>query len=179
MFELAKEIGVKMLRIIPAVPCGTAKENHIWMSKKEYDIVRNYVREGRKKVSNMEIDCPIDQEIEKDREIFCRAGTLWVYVNFKGEVYPCNNIQDRESICWDKTIKEDKLTDIWRNSKLLNFMRDYNVKSINEECMECSYRVECVGECRALAWSRYRTYNLNMKPEVCFKDLNIEEFRGY
>ncbi|WP_151732814.1 radical SAM/SPASM domain-containing protein ['Paenibacillus yunnanensis' Narsing Rao et al. 2020] len=179
MFELAKSIGITMLRVIPAVPCGQAMENNIWMSKEEYNRVKLMVREGRATVPEIIVDCPIDQEIEADREIFCRAGTLWLYINFKGEIYACNNLQNADSLCWPRTIKEDSVDVIWEQSELLNYMRDYERGTLSAHCIGCDSRVECVGECRALAWARYKQYDLVDKPGVCFKDYSLAEIRGY
>lgn len=179
MVELAKELKIKMLRIIPAVPCGQANENNIWMTKKEYDEVRKMVHEGRERIPEIIVDCPIDQEIEPDRDIYCRAGTLWLYIDFKGRTYPCNNIQNDASQCYDKTIREIEVNEIWEKSHILKSMRDYNVKSVSEECIKCNMRVECAGECRAMTWARYQKYDLSIRPKVCFKDLNMQEARGY
>lgn len=170
MIQLAVEHNVRMLRIIPAVPCGQAKENNILMSAYEYAEVARMVADGRKKAPNLIIDCPIDQRIEKDRSLFCRAGTLWLYFDFRGNVYPCNNLQEPENRVWPNTIKTDKADKIWLDSPLLQFMRDYRNDDVAEQCQSCSLRAACAGECRAMTWARYRTYDLSSKPENCFAE---------
>lgn len=178
MIDLAKEHGVRMLRIIPAVPCGQAEKHNNWMKAEEYSEVGRLVREGRKYAGSMIIDCPIDQPIEKDRSVYCRAGTLWLYFDFKGNVYPCNNIQSIEARCWNNTIKTDNADIIWHDSNLLNYMRNYKNETINEVCQECDLRVSCAGECRAMTWARYRQFDLSTKPDVCFKDINSETYKS-
>jgi len=170
MIKLAKDHHVDMLRIIPAVPCGQAKENHVLMTAFEYSEVARMVAEGRSDAGSLIIDCPIDQRIEKDRSLYCRAGTLWLYFDFRGRAYPCNNLQDPQSSCWPGTIRTDSAVDIWRDSDLLQFMRDYRNTAIDPQCVACDLRVSCAGECRAMTWARYGQFDLSTKPEHCFAD---------
>jgi radical SAM protein with 4Fe4S-binding SPASM domain len=170
MIALARRHGVRMLRVIPAVPCGQAKENHVLMTPFEYAEVARMVAEGRSSAPDLIIDCPIDQRIEKDRSLYCRAGTLWLYFDFKGNVYPCNNIQEPEARCWPNSIKTDRADLIWRTSPLLNYMRDYKRSGLAAECRECALRVSCAGECRAMTWARYKRFDLAVKPDNCYRD---------
>lgn len=170
MIHLAREHQVKMLRVIPAVPCGQAKENSVLMTPFEYAEVARMVSEGRASAPDLIIDCPIDQRIEKDRSMFCRAGTLWLYFDYRGNIYPCNNLQEPENRVWSSTIRTDSAAKVWRESPLLNYMRDYRQSSVAEACQECGLRVACAGECRAMTWARYRKYDLAEKPHNCFAD---------
>ncbi len=84
MFELAHDLHINMLRIIPAVPSGKAFENGILFTREEYNNIGETVQKMRAFVEHdMIVDCPIDQPIESDRSVFCRAATLWLYVNYK------------------------------------------------------------------------------------------------
>lgn len=169
MFELAKELNVDMLRVIPAVPSGQALKNNIFFSQVDYNFIKNIVANQRKTYEKYYIvECPLDQEIEPDREVYCRAGTLWLYINFKGEIFPCNNMQCNE-LRSEYTIKNITADFIWLNDTHLKSMRNYNINTLSTECVDCEYRVECVGECRALSWIRYNQVDLSVKPDNCYK----------
>ena len=179
MIELARGLGLDMLRLIPAVPCGMAKKNRIMFTREEYREIARLVREGRPRIPDIEVDCPLDQPIEPDREVYCRAGTLWVYVNFRGQVFPCNNLQEEENLCSAATIRSEPLDRIWEQSELLNLMRDFRRSTLDPRCVGCECRAECAGECRAMAWARYRAYDLAQKPSPCFREADITTARGY
>jgi len=179
MIELARELDLDMLRLIPAVPCGMARENRIMFTREEYREIARLVAEGRKRIPDIEVDCPVDQPIEPDREIYCRAATLWVYVNFRGQVFPCNNLQDEANLCSTATIRTVGLDHIWEESELLRRLRDFRRPTLDETCVGCDSRVECAGECRAITWARYRQYDLAHKPSPCFRELDVRALRGY
>lgn len=168
MFDLAHDLRIDRLRIIPAAPCGRAFENGIFFTREEYDQIRRCVQDLRPKVENeMIVDCPIDKEIEPDRSIFCGAATLWLYVNHIGETFPCNNLQCQEARCSDGLGRS--LADVWTDSKVLKSMRNYGEASLHEDCIGCNDRVICAGDCRALCYARYKKFNLAFKPQKCFK----------
>jgi radical SAM protein with 4Fe4S-binding SPASM domain len=177
MFDLANEIMVDVLRIIPAVPTGKAKENGINFSQEDYNEINSIMTEIRKKElknPKMIIDCPVDQPVDENCSVFCRAGTLFFYINYAGHVFPCNNLQAKEAECWDGTVKQFDVVRIWTESKLLNDFRDAENATLAEECAGCSYRAECVGECRAICWARYGQFDLRVKPDNCYKEcINI------
>lgn len=168
MFNLAKELNVNMLRVIPAVPAGKAYSNRIFFTRDEYKHIGETVRRLRPLVeSEMFVDCPIDQPIEPDRSVFCRAATLWFYVNFKGETFPCNNLQNRDAMVSSGFEKD--LAKVWKTSPLLKKLRDYKKKTLHNDCIGCSDRAYCAGECRAMCYARYKTFDLSEKPNTCFK----------
>lgn len=169
MFELAHSLRLDMLRIIPAVPTGKALENGIFFTRAEYKYIGDTVRKMRPLVEKeMFVDCPIDQPIEADRSVYCRAGTLWLYINYKGETFPCNNLQNDDSRC-SSSLEQYDVASTWLNSDILKSMRDYEKKTLHDDCVGCSDRAACAGECRALCYARYRTFDLSNKPDKCFK----------
>ncbi|RCX12499.1 radical SAM protein with 4Fe4S-binding SPASM domain [Anaerobacterium chartisolvens] len=173
MFDLANDIMVDVLRIIPAVPTGKAKENGINFSQGDYNEIRKImsgIRSRELKNPKMIIDCPVDQPVDENCAVYCRAGTLFFYINYAGHVFPCNNLQAKEAECWDGTVKQTDVVEIWTKSKLLNEFRDVENASLAEECIGCSYRAECVGECRAICWARYGQFDLKVRPKDCYKE---------
>ena len=109
----------------------------------------------------MIVDCPVDQPIGENNPVYCRAGTLFLYINYSGHVFPCNNLQAKEAECWHTTIKETPIDTIWTKSPLLNDFRNCRTASLAQECKGCPKRSECVGECRALCFAKYGTFDLN------------------
>jgi radical SAM protein with 4Fe4S-binding SPASM domain len=132
------------------------------------------IRKKELKNPKMIIDCPVDQPVDENCSVFCSAGTLFFYINYAGHVFPCNNLQAKEAECWDGTVKQFDVVRIWTESKLLNDFRDAENATLAEECVGCSYRAECVGECRAICWARYGQFDLRVKPDNCYKEcINI------
>ena len=170
MMKLANSLKLDTLRVIPAVPVGHAMQNCITFSRSEYHAIRDAVRASMSLLDKTVLDCPVVQDIEPDRSVYCRAGTLWCYVNFRGEVYPCNNLQDPRLLCSELTTRTESLANIWRTSPLLHLMRDYNRSTLDDRCIGCEERFACAGECRAMTWARYGQVDLATKPVTCFRD---------
>ncbi|HAU88271.1 MAG TPA: hypothetical protein DCW90_23185 [Lachnospiraceae bacterium] len=173
LFDIMNDIGIDVMRIIPAVPTGQAKVNNITFSEADYQLIAENMKKIRKKElknKKMIVDCPVDQPIGENNPVYCRAGTLFLYINYSGHVFPCNNLQANEAECWNTTIKETPIDTIWTKSPLLNDFRNCRTASLAEGCKGCQKRSECVGECRALCFAKYGTFDLKKKPEHCYRD---------
>lgn len=95
----------------------------------------------------------------------CHAGTLYFSLRPNGDVFPCTFLPIKVG-----NIREQSLTDIWRNSKILNTMRQR--QNLKGKCGACEYRASC-GGCRGRAYACTNDY-LETDP-VCLRDLMIEE----
>lgn len=171
MVNLALSLGVNTLRIIPAVPSGEAKKNRIYFTIDEYKKISDTVllinSDPKILDSDLFIDCPLGHDMN-GKVHDCRAGYMYLYVNSYGYVYPCNNLQDKINICWDKpisSISDFNIVDIWKNSDLLHHFRTNN--ELCNECLSCKHRAECIGQCRALTYHRHKKYNLDFVPDTC------------
>ena len=95
----------------------------------------------------------------------CHAGILYFSLRPNGDVYPCTFLPVKVG-----NIREQSLTDIWRNSKVLNELRDRSL--LKGKCGECEYRETC-GGCRGRAYACTGDY-METDP-VCLQELLLEE----
>jgi radical SAM protein with 4Fe4S-binding SPASM domain len=95
----------------------------------------------------------------------CHAGILYFSLRPNGDVYPCTFLPIKVG-----NIREQSLTDIWRNSKVLNELRDRSL--LKGKCGECEYRETC-GGCRGRAYACTGDY-METDP-VCLQELLLEE----
>jgi radical SAM protein with 4Fe4S-binding SPASM domain len=97
--------------------------------------------------------------------IGCHAGLQYFSLQPDGDVYPCPFLHVKVG-----NIREQNLSDIWHNSKVLNELRDRSM--LKGKCGECEYRETC-GGCRGRAHAYTGDY-LETDP-VCLSDLLLEE----
>lgn len=95
----------------------------------------------------------------------CHAGILYFSLRPNGDVYPCTFLPIAVG-----NIRKQSLTDIWRNSKILNTLRQR--KALKGKCGACEYRETC-GGCRGRAYACTEDY-LESDP-VCMRELMIEK----
>jgi len=80
----------------------------------------------------------------------CHAGIHYLSLRPNGDIYPCPFLQLKVG-----NIKEQNLTDIWFNSRVLNELRNRTL--LKGDCGKCHYREFC-GGCRARAWLQNGDY---------------------
>ena len=95
----------------------------------------------------------------------CHAGNLYLSLRPNGDVYPCTFLPIKVG-----NIREQRLTDIWHNSRVLNELRERRL--LKGKCGECDYRETC-GGCRGRAYACTGDY-LETDP-ICLRDLMLEE----
>ena len=92
------------------------------------------------------------------RELGCHAGITNLSVSANGNVYPCAvGVSYEEMICGN--IREGKIKDIWKFSKLLNYLRELKLKDLDSECIICNYKSICGGGCRIRAFVNKKKMN--------------------
>jgi len=79
----------------------------------------------------------------------CGAGRVYCALQPDGKVTPCVFIGDL--VVGD--IRNQSFKEIWRNSEVLNVLRDRD--NLKENCHSCQFRDFC-GGCRARAWNYFR-----------------------
>lgn len=77
----------------------------------------------------------------------CGAGRLYCAVQPNGKVTPCVFMAE---VVGD--LRRDSLIDIWRNSKMMQDLRDRSL--LKEHCVDCNNRTLC-GGCRARAYGYF------------------------
>jgi radical SAM protein with 4Fe4S-binding SPASM domain len=95
----------------------------------------------------------------------CHAGLLYFSLRPNGDIYPCTFLPIKAG-----NIREQSITDIWRNSKVLNTLRQR--QALKGKCGACEYRETC-GGCRGRAYACTGDF-LESDP-VCLRDLMLQE----
>lgn len=95
----------------------------------------------------------------------CHAGILYFSLRPNGDIYPCTFLPIKVG-----NIREQSLREIWRDSKVLNALRQR--KTLKGKCGGCEYRETC-GGCRGRAYACTGDF-LETDP-VCLRDLMLKE----
>ncbi|HJW65747.1 MAG TPA: SPASM domain-containing protein [Candidatus Bathyarchaeia archaeon] len=95
----------------------------------------------------------------------CHAGIMYFSLRPNGDVYPCTFLPVKVG-----NIREQTLSDIWRNSPILRNLR--NRALLKGKCGECGYRDTC-GGCRGRAYACSGDY-LETDP-ICMEELMQQE----
>ena len=82
-------------------------------------------------------------------EYICSAGTTNIFIDIRGNIYPCNLFADNSKYCAGNIFNEDML-EIWRKSKVFIELRNLKKDDI-EGCANCPANENCKGGCRARA----------------------------
>jgi AdoMet-dependent heme synthase len=95
----------------------------------------------------------------------CHAGIFYFSLRPNGDIYPCTFLPIKAG-----NIRQQSLTEIWRNSKILNTLR--NRQTLKGKCGTCDYRETC-GGCRGRAYACTGDF-LESDP-VCLRNLMVAE----
>jgi radical SAM protein with 4Fe4S-binding SPASM domain len=164
----ADEIGVRMVRFVPVVYSGNARANDWALDLDQLKEARKQIGKAEKVVKNTIIYSPIGYEVPTYKPVYCRAGNEVLYIDTEGMVYPCNNLIVPEMYCSQHSTADVPLDKIWFDSELLRELRIS--QDVCEECLACTIRTECGGQCRAVCWLRYNQLDLTSKPQPCLRD---------
>lgn len=141
----ALEIGVDKILYRRVVPAGKAIENkYVLPDKEQYsEILKKLVTLDNSKLI-VAIDDPIIfaiKNVEGEENLGCAAGIKSLGISSNGDVYPCIFLREKLG-----NINEISLEEIWKNNKLLEKLRNKDIK----ECKKCKYKYSC-GGCRAFS----------------------------
>lgn len=170
--ELAIKIGVQNINFFPVVPGGRANgmRDQLFSSIefKQFLEITQEIEEEYKEIRVLS-ESPLHQvyrgelhqgKTKEDGNTYkCLASKVMLFIKEDGEVVPCPYFF--ESI---GNLKEKSLIEIWRNSTLLNKLRDDTY--LASECKLCDYSKECFGGCRAGAF--YTNGGINFKDPYCW-----------
>ena len=170
--KLAASLGAQSLRLIHYVPFGrgrTAPE----LEPDPQDLcslartVHKIREEGYIEMSEVNFEFlftppePITEEI-LNGPIGCGGGWSSLTISPEGEVLPCSFFAGMRG----ESIREKTLTEIWTNSKLINFWRSLRVKEIGGKCGGgCKWLSQCKGGCPAANFAHGAVFKPNVQ---CF-----------
>jgi radical SAM protein with 4Fe4S-binding SPASM domain len=183
------QLGIEQVAVYDLVPVGRGKDiiDQAMSQQQRVSLIRylQQMQEEKEMVFTMSGGMPLYPEIvsemhksndTKPRDLLlrqfwihssvgCHAGILYFSLRPNGDVYPCTFLPVKVG-----NIREQSLTDIWRNSKVLKELR--NRRGLKGKCGECGFRDTC-GGCRGRAYACSDDY-LEADP-VCLQDLMLEE----
>ncbi|MCW4045691.1 MAG: radical SAM protein [Candidatus Bathyarchaeota archaeon] len=186
--ELLAKLGVEQAAVYDLVPVGRGKDiMDLAMTPTQRTSLMRYLQrmqEEKEMVFTMSGGIPLYPDIvsnlhefngTKPRDLLlkqfwihapigCHAGIAYFSLRPDGDIYPCTFLPVKVG-----NIRQQSLTHIWRNSKILNELRDRS--KLKGKCRECPYSNTC-GGCRGRAYACSGDY-LETDP-VCLQDLLLE-----
>lgn len=165
-FDLAERLGAAAIHFFFMVPTGRGQEEDLVSPERQEELLRQIDEERGHRGLEVQVTCaPQYARIAraapgKRRSGGCLAGTSFVFVSRKGEVYPCGYLPVLAG-----NIREKKFIEIWEKSPVFMSLRKRDLKG---KCKSCSFRQAC-GGCRARAYAKTGDY-LESDPlcaEVC------------
>ena len=187
--EFLSNLGVDEVAVYDLVPVGRGKDvmDQAMSNVQRVNLIRYLqgLQESTEMVFTMSGGIPLYPEIatemhkshgtkSKDllvkefwihNSVGCHAGILYFSLRPNGDVYPCTFLPIKVG-----NIREQNLTDIWRNSEVLNTLRQR--QALKGKCGGCDFRESC-GGCRGRAYACTGDF-LETDP-VCLRDLMVEE----
>jgi len=143
ILKLQKKLGADFVAIERFVPTGIGAflKNEL-ISREDFHFLIKKVKRLQKEGNRIYLNDPI---FEPKTGFGCSAGIYSLAISSNGLVYPCSKLRIPIG-----NIKHKKLSEIWKNSKLLKKLR--NRINLKGKCYRCIYRDTC-GGCRALAYA--------------------------
>ncbi len=155
MFDLAERLGAKALHFFFLVPTGRGREDDLISSQRQEELLRLIDLESARRSIEVQVTCaPQYARIASPKEGRrrsggCLAGSSFVFISRRGEVYPCGYLPLLAG-----NIREQKFREIWENSSVLKSLRN---RALKGKCGECGYHKIC-GGCRARAYAQTGDY---------------------
>jgi radical SAM protein with 4Fe4S-binding SPASM domain len=149
IFDLAQRLEAKALHFFFLVPTGRGRDEDLVSGEQQEDLLRLIDQERVKRNLDVQVTCApqfarIAQHSVGRRSGGCLAGTSFVFVSRRGDVYPCGYLPLLAG-----NIRESGFREIWENSPVFKALRERNIKG---KCKDCSYLNIC-GGCRARAFA--------------------------
>lgn len=155
LIDLAAELRVNDIQIVPLSNSGRGEDNYdkIAITNEQHlylkEILEKKSKEYRGEMTVYSVDGTLDNQctqcIQKNNIkpdfMGCRAGRTAVNIDFNGDVIPCLLV--RKPVAGN--LKEEKFTDIWNKSEVLQKWREK--KNDKPECVVCEYNDICIREC--------------------------------
>ncbi len=155
IFDLAERLGAKALHFFFLVPTGRGREDDLISPERQEELLRLIDDERSRRNIEVQVTCAPQfariarVDSSRRRSGGCLAGTSFVFVSRKGDVYPCGYLPVLAG-----SIREKKFIEIWEKSPVFMALRERNLRGL---CGDCSFRLAC-GGCRARAYAKTGDY---------------------
>ena len=162
MVQLVKKLGLSHLHFPLLQIKGRAKENQSSVELQQEDVVK-ILKKMQEIPEKENIEVSAADALRKEVEIrakhdTCGAGITTISVAADGNVYPCAGLHVEEFCAG--SIREQKLKDIWKTSKVFKRLKSFSVLDI-PECRACDLKFICGGGCHV---DRYSAFGQLDKP---------------
>lgn len=163
LIGLSEKIGAGSLKINPLQPCGRAKDAFKRRENLELDeLIRLHrmVEEEWSRQDNLEIffDLPVAflsiEEIKRNGSGQCRIlNILGVLAN--GDFSICGIGQTIDELRLGN-LHQISIREVWENNPVLKELRQSLPGKLKGICHHCIFKFQCLGACRAMAFSHAR-----------------------
>lgn len=139
------------IRFLPFAPLGRGRDciEEMFSPDELYGLIKEQQNWRKVFGKNISIHFPwefLSLPPEKRQPSPCEAGYLRLWINSKGDIFPCSHMEDLS--CGN--VYQDSIADVWNNSPVLKALR--NPSLLKGTCASCQYRDGCRGGCRGLAY---------------------------
>ena len=154
IFDLADNLRAKALHFFFLVPTGRGTEGDLISPELQEELLSLIDLERSRRTIEVQVTCaPQYARIARPNSVRrgggCLAGTSFVFISRRGEVYPCGYLPVPAG-----NVREQSFSEIWENSIVFKALRERKLKG---KCGECTYRITC-GGCRARAFAKNGDY---------------------
>ena len=154
IFDLADNLRAKAIHFFFLVPTGRGIEEDLVSPDLQEELLSLIDLERSRRTIEVQVTCaPQYARIARPgsgrRSGGCLAGTSFVFISRRGEVYPCGYLPMLAG-----NVREQSFSEIWENSVVFKALRERKLKG---KCGKCGYRTTC-GGCRARAFSKKGDY---------------------
>jgi radical SAM protein with 4Fe4S-binding SPASM domain len=169
--ELAKQLGVGIVRFCGFVPTGRGKETEITsrflFSGAHLSQLRNFVETALQEKEISVIFDPAFGSLPPYHHFHsCNAGVDQLYLDTQGNIYPCTSMIDQQFLVGN--IRTQSIEEIYKSEKMRP-MCNFSEASLKGRCASCNHLTSCHGGCRGIVLAH--TGNINSSFPYCLKQL--------
>lgn len=169
--ELAKQLGVGIVRFCGFVPTGRGKETEITsrflFSGTHLSRLRNFIETALQEKDISIIFDPAFGSLPPYHYFHsCNAGVDQLYLDTQGNIYPCTSMIDQQFLAGN--IRAQSIEEIY-NGERMRPMCNFSEASLKGRCASCSHLANCHGGCRGIVLAH--TGNINSSFPYCLKQL--------
>ena len=164
LYELMKEKGVKLWRIINIEPIGRALEHpELLLDGRGYKQLLDFIAEHQEDHDmNIIYSCNHYAGLYYERRIrnwyfACNAGTTTASIQYDGKITACLDIERRPELVFGN-IRKDNLYSVWKTGFQI-FRKDKSRE--NDYCKDCEHAKNCKG-------GGFHTWDFDKnRPKIC------------
>lgn len=141
-------------------------------------VLRKFLQTGKVFAGEAEREVIAFENVGQRMAPNCGVGRDWCMIYSNGDVAPCRPVYAAVGAAGN--IRQTSFGKIWRDSPLLNLLRNIRVEEISQ-CRSCRWISHCRGGCRARAFMTFGDWKAPQKMSYCrhYQVLLMEVQRVY